>query len=325
MELILARNPDETSTLPYLLRLPIGGGLVFRVRGTWPRTKAIFCYPVPASDWPAAPEVVERVPLRACQRRGAAIDIVADRPREQRSQVVFTWARGRPMVFWQSPRTTVQSRPNVRLPTARAFGVQDVEIVVDSRERYPYRFASQQVLTVRRALRCGDYAVEVGGVVVAAVERKSLSDLVTSLTSGRLGYTLGELSALPRAAVVVEDRWSRVFRLEHVRPSVVADGLAEVQVRWPAVPIAWCDSRATAEEWTYRFLTAALRWADDEAGSHHLLRATAAEPDSGEATVKLSAAAVRRWAREQGIPVADRGRLPVSLIGAWRALHPDGD
>ena len=50
------------------------------------------------------------------------------------------------------------------------------------------------------------------GALVAAVERKSLPDLVSSLTSGRLRYALGELAALPRAAVVVEDRYSQVFK-----------------------------------------------------------------------------------------------------------------
>jgi hypothetical protein len=42
---------------------------------------------------------------------------------------------------------------------------------------------------------------------VASVERKSLSDLVASLINGRLRFALAELAALPRAAVVVEDRY----------------------------------------------------------------------------------------------------------------------
>lgn len=324
MELVVARNPDGDSSLPYLLWVPTAGGLVFRARETWPRTKAVYCHPVPVSEWPAEPEVVQRVPLRACRRRGAAIDIVADRAREQRSQLVFTQARGRQVVFWQSPRTATQSRPDVRLPTARAFGVAGLQIVVDSHERYPYRFAGQQVTTVRRALRCGDYAVEVDGTVVGAVERKSLADLTASLTSGRLGYALGELSALPRAAVVVEDRWSRVFRLQHVRPSVVADGLAEVQVRWPSVPIAWCDGRPMAEEWTYRFLAAVRQWADDEAGTHHRLLQVAGAPAAGPGNAApVPTAAIRGWAREQGIAVSDRGRLPADVVAAWRATHPD--
>src|SRR4051812_18970457 len=123
VELLIARNPDPESTLPYLLRLPIGDGLVFRTKDTWPRTAALYCHPVPATDWPDPPEIVERVPLRACTRRGAAIDVVADRGRLQRSQVVYTKARGREMVFWQSPRPRKQARPEVTLPRARAAGL----------------------------------------------------------------------------------------------------------------------------------------------------------------------------------------------------------
>jgi hypothetical protein len=46
---------------------------------------------------------------------------------------------------------------------------------------------------------------------------------------------------------------------------VVADGLAELQVRWPNVPIVFCETRQLAEEWTYRFLAAARAWAETEA------------------------------------------------------------
>src|SRR5882757_616601 len=129
-ELLIVSNPDQESRLGYLLRLPIGGGLVFRTSGTWPRTKALFCYPMPPDAWPENGEVVERVPLRSCVRRGAAIEVVADRARENRSQLVFTTARGRDVVFWQSPRTVKQARPNVALPKARAGGLADLEIIV---------------------------------------------------------------------------------------------------------------------------------------------------------------------------------------------------
>ena len=235
-ELLIVSNPDQDSSLGYLLRLPISGGLVFRTSGTWPWTKALFCYPMPPDAWPEDVEVVERVPLRSCVRRGAAIEVVADRARENRSQLVFTTARGRDMVFWQSPRTRKQARPNVALPTARAGGLADLEIIVDTRERYAYRFTGQAVSTVARALPCGDYGVVADGRLVAAVERKSLPDLVSSVTNGKLRYALGDLAALPRAAVVVEDRYSALFKQRHARPAAVADALAEYQVRWPTIP-----------------------------------------------------------------------------------------
>jgi ERCC4 domain len=323
VELLIAVNPDPDSRLPYLMRLPLAGGMVFRTSGTWPRTTALYCYPVPAGEWPAEPDIVERVRLRSCARRGAAIDLVLDRARENRSQLVFTTARGRDAVFWQSPRTRKQARPNVRTPAARAAGIADLQIVADSHEQYPYRFAAQQVTVVRRALPCGDYGVVVGGRLIASVERKSLADLVSSLTSGKLRYALAELAALPRAAVVVEDRYSAIFKLDRIRPSLVADGLAEVQVRWPEVPILFCETRQLAEEWTYRFLAAAHAWAEAEEDiPGHVVPITVGTGlDHAPAAPRPATAEVRAWARGQGIPVPGRGRLRPEIWDAWRAAN----
>jgi ERCC4 domain len=263
-ELLIARNPDSASNLAYLLRVPLGDGLVFRTAGTRPRTKALYCYPVPSTEWPADADIVERIALRSCARRGAAIDLIAHRARENGSQLVFTTARGHDAVFWQSPRTRKQARPNVTRPTARAAGIAELEIVVDSHEPYAYHFAGKPVRTLARAVPRGDYGVIVEGRLVAAVERKSVPDLLASLTGGRLRCALAELSALPRAAVVVEDRYSQVFKSGWVSPALVADGLAECQVRWPEVSIVFCETRQLAEEWTYRYLAAAHLWATTE-------------------------------------------------------------
>ena len=303
--------------------MPLGDGLVFRTKGTWPRTGALYCHPVDASDWPGDAEVVERVPLRVCARRGAAIDVVADRGREQRSQIVFTRARGREVVFWQSPRTRKQARPDVRLPTARAAGLVELEIVVDSRERYPYRFAGQRVRTVRRGLASGDYAVEHGGGVVASVERKSLADLVTSLTNGRLRFAMAELAALPRAAVVVEDRYSQVFALQHARPAQVADDLAELQVRQPGVPVVFCETRKLAEEWTYRYLAAASVWAEAEPEALRRMGLPRAASSPGRVAPQPPVREIRDWARRHGFAVSDRGRLGAQVLDAWRTAGED--
>ena len=314
-EFVIARNPDGDSSLPYLLRLPLGrDGVALKARDTWPRTAKIYCHR--ADDWPASGlEIVERVPVRSCVRRGAAIDLVLDRGRENRSQFVFTIARGREMIFWQSARKTKQARPNVTMPTARAAG-QTLEIFVDSHEQYPWKFTQQQATTTRRALPAGDYAVEVDGQLVVAVERKSLTDLVATLTSGKLRYLLAALSGMPRAALVVEDRWSSVFKLERVRPALVADGLAEAQVRYPTVPIVFCETRPLAQGWTYRFLGAAI--------AHHNAHTHGADreqelPSAGPIpAAPASVAQVRQWAINNGHTVAAKGRLRPDL---WTAFH----
>lgn len=317
-DFVIARNPEPGSTLPFLIRLPVGpNGIVLKARDTWPRTAKVYCHP--ALEWPATPEIVERAPVRSCTRRGAAIDLVLDRGRENRSQIVFTKARGREVIFWQSARTTRQARPNVSIPSQRASG-HVLEILVDSHERYPWRFNDQQATTKRRALIAGDYGIEVDGNLIAAVERKSLADLVGTLTGGKLRYLLAALADIPRSALVVEDRYSAVFKLDRVRPAVVAEGLAEAQVRFPEVPIVFCETRPLAQEWAYRFLGAALE--------HHLSEQHASDlADRLPAAAALgptppSTAEIRAWAMRSGVPVAAKGRLRPDVVAAYLAAHP---
>jgi hypothetical protein len=151
------------------------------------------------------------------------------------------------------------------------------------------------------------------------VERKSIADLVSTLTSGKLRYLLADLAALPRAAVVIEDRYSSVFRLEHVRPALVADGLAEAQVRFPSVPIFFCETRTLAADWTYRFLRAAVE--ELTAGQHADRMTARLATAEGPLPKEPSTAEVRAWAVAQGIPVADRGRLRPEVWAAYQAAH----
>lgn len=318
-DFVIARNPDGDSRLPWLLRIPLGDdGVILKARETWPRTAKVYCHRV--EEWPDDAEIVERVPVRSCVRRGAAIDLVLDRGRENRSQLVFTRIRGgRSAIFWQSARTSKQARPRVAVPSARASGVAELEITVDSHERYGYTFADRQVQVVRGGLAAGDYGLLRHGTLLATVERKSLADLVGTLTSGRLKYQLADLAAVPRAAVVVEDRYSGVFKLDRVRPAVVADGLAECQVAWPTVPIVFCETRKLAQEWTYRFLAAAFAAAEQELGGELAVASLAtAKP---LAPAPPSPAEVRLWARAQGYRVSDRGRVPKELVEAYRVAR----
>jgi len=86
---VIARNPAEASTLPYLVRLPVPGRpVVLKVRDTWPRTAKVYCHA--ADEWP--PEA-------------------------------------------------------------------ELEILVDSHERSPYRFSHQQCSVKRPALPAGDCGV----------------------------------------------------------------------------------------------------------------------------------------------------------------------
>jgi hypothetical protein len=123
----------------------------------------------------------------------------------------------------------------------------------------------------------------------------------------------------------VEDRYSSIFKLEWQRPAAVADGLAELQVRWPAIPLVFCETRQLAEEWTYRYLAAAATWAADAAAARDRIGGRDDETATSAPHVPdPSAAELRAWARLAGFAVADRGRVPREVLEAWRADHRPG-
>src|SRR5512132_1096291 len=249
---LVARNPEADSRLPYLLRLPLEDGLVLKARESWPATARVYCHLFDEA-WPENAEIVEQTPVRLCRRRGAAIDLVLDRPRRARSQVVFTQVKGREAIFWQTQKTARAANPGGRIPRRQTLAGA-ITITVDTRERYPYRFAQQAAETVRETVPAGDYAVRASnGSVLAAVERKSLDNLAATLSDGTLAFQMQRLSELPLAAVVVvEARYSALFKLEHVNGNWLADQLARLGLRYPAA------HRLFAEDWTYRSLTTAL-------------------------------------------------------------------
>jgi hypothetical protein len=102
---------------------------------------------------------------------------------------------------------------------------------------------------------------------------------------------------------------------------VVAAGLAELQVRWPGVPIVFCETRKLAEEWTYRYLAAARLWAETEGLALARMGIDDEPPISAPPAPGPSTAEVRAWARSRGLGVTDRGRLRPEILQAWRDAH----
>lgn len=83
------------------------------------------------------------------------------------------------------------------------------------------------------------------------------------------------------------------------------------------MPIVFCETRKLAQEWTYRFLAAALVAADLELGGEAVVASLAeAKP---LAPAPPSPAEVRLWALANGHQVSDRGRVPQRLVEAYRA------
>lgn len=253
-DFLLAKNPEPKSQLPYVVYLPLAGqGIWLKAKAGWPREARVYCHPYAGA--PSNPEILERVPVIACARRGNAVDLVLARGRNRRSQFIFVTWRGRPLIFWQTAKTVHSVKPGLRIPHRN--GPSHVPIYVDARERYGYTFAARGAPTIRCALAAGDYAAIINGRTIAAVERKTAEDFIKGLVDGSLTFAMAELAELPRAAVAVEGRYSQLLRYQYTRVGFIPHLLAQLIVRYPNVPVVFLESHKIAEEWTYRLLAAA--------------------------------------------------------------------
>ena len=187
-----------------------------------------------------------------------------------------------------------------------------LDILVDSGEKYPYTFGPSRPPPGAGGCPPGTTPSSWTDRVVAAVERKTIEDLAGSLLSGKLTYALADLTALPRAAVVVEDRYSRLFKLPHTPGARVAEALAEAQARFPSVPIVFCETRPLAQEWAYRWLGACLAEVSAARSTAHLEESFS--PGRPVPDAPPSSAEIRAWARSQGIEISDRGRIPAEVL-----------
>ncbi|MEX2501077.1 MAG: ERCC4 domain-containing protein [Trueperaceae bacterium] len=262
----IARNPDPGSRLPVLLRIPLPDGpLLLATRDAWPATRDLYCHRLDA--WPQGAQVTDEVPVGGCWRAGAAVHLVLQRRTRKRSLFVFTQKAGRPLIFWRSERTVRTARPGLRVPQARGLE-RALTIAIDTRERYPWRFASYPVTTARRRLPAGDYGVfegpEDNDGLLAVVERKRAHELATGALSGAFQMGLSELAALPRAAVVIEGRLSEIVKLgsdRNVQPGWLLNLIAALQATYPNVPLLFAETPKLAADLAYRWLAACLHQA----------------------------------------------------------------
>ena len=142
----------------------------------------------------------------------------------------------------------------MRVPSAAEIGPDAFGIAIDSREQNPFRFADEIPVLVR-ALTAGDYA-PVGYETRAAVERKSLDDLIGSITAGhdRFRRELQRLAEFDFAAVVIEadlyDLHAHRYR-SRLEPAQAASIVSTLHIKY-GVPFLWCGSKAA--DWTVRLL-----------------------------------------------------------------------
>lgn len=76
-------------------------------------------------------------------------------------------------------------------------------------------------------------------LIVLRPGRRELVERGSALSDGTLACQLQRLAELPPAAVVIEARYSVLYKLEHVDCGWLADQLARLAVRGAGIPGVW--------------------------------------------------------------------------------------
>jgi ERCC4-type nuclease len=148
----------------------------------------------------------------------------------------------------------------------------DFRIVIDSREKEPYSFSCDEVIT---KLDAGDYSV-VGFEHRVAVERKSLRDFVGTIIHDfdRFARELAKLSAMEAACIVVEADLRAMLVGEHhdvlraVAPHSLLGASTYIGIKY-RVPVYWCGSRPAAIRFTDAYLRSFIRVISSKGDLHH--------------------------------------------------------
>jgi DNA excision repair protein ERCC-4 len=121
-----------------------------------------------------------------------------------------------------------------------------MKVITDSREQRPYQFPDHDVQV--GGLPVGDYSLA-GGDGLVAVERKSLNDLIGSLTKGRDRFEreLFKMRALDYRALVIEATLEDIiagrYRSE-MNPKAAVQTLVAFSIRYD-LPVWFAGDRAS--------------------------------------------------------------------------------
>jgi len=235
--------------------------IAVRARAAWPGPgENIFCLREGDFDPTEPLGLVEQVPVISLSRVGRKLAVVLDRPQRKRCEFLAieklrsdgTGAYEQVFFRTESGIRAHRSRTRVELRTAPA----SLTVVVDSAERYPWRFPGAKV--IRRKLPVGDYGLMLDERLAAVVERKSFDNILGDVGALQaLHHQLADLASMPVSALVIEAEYRDFFdpsRLKGRWPAAhLARVLGELSALHPRLPIVYAGNRKSANAWTHQF------------------------------------------------------------------------
>lgn len=258
-------HENQSEKFPYRLYIEEKPGefLVLLVQARWPGpNKKVYCLkdePCTAEDLPGD-EPIEECTINDIHWYGKKLNVLLDRKTKKRSWFLFLKKeyKQKPgafydQIFWITQASIVTRRPGAYIPRVRA--PRACEIIIDTRERYPYKFGYAHI--TRQNLPAGDYGLVKDGVIIAVAERKTLDNILHEIsTYDVFKAALRELTMFPFRAVVFESPYSDFLNPKRIKPynaNYVADVLADCIMSFPDIQFIFCSNRKFAQEWVSRW------------------------------------------------------------------------
>jgi len=237
--------------------------LMLSVQDKWPGPgKKIFCLPGGYCSRESLPQEkpIEECEIITSERYGKKLTVVLNRKTCRRCWFLFLRGeyKTRPgefydQVFWITHSSAKERRPGAYIP--RHKNIESLEIIIDSRERRPYKFSEAKI--ERKNLSVGDYALVKNGEISAVAERKTLDNFLHEIgTYDFFKLALQELNKNKYKAVVFESPYSDFInpkKQKFYSANYIADILADLFVSFPGIQFVFCDNRKFANEWVYRW------------------------------------------------------------------------
>jgi len=323
----------QSARFPFRISVEQDGRLLLAVRAksAWPGPgQQIFCVRERSLDPAESLEPVERVPVLTLTRVGRKLSLVLDRAQRKRCELLTVTKPRRggdseyEQIFFRTESGIRAHRSRSKLELGNA--TVRLEVIVDSAERYPWRFPG--ALVVRRRLPVGDYGLEREGRLIAVVERKSYDNLLSDLGAIQaLHHQLADLAGYDSSALVVEAQYGDFLserRLAGRWPaSYVARALAELGAMHPRLPIVYAGNRKLANLWAERFFAAC--GARQAAPQLELVRETLARYDptarTGDLDSRVRRAALGELGASFGLADLVARFTDVAPARLRRALH----
>lgn len=251
---------------PYRVAIERDGRTLLAVRAAapWPGPgQQVFCLREDGSEATGPAELVEQCAVVSVTRIGRKLAIVLDRAQRKRCEFLFVTKPRRDgsgayeQVFFRTESGIRAHRSRTRAEV-QPREVQ-LEVVIDSGEKYPWRFPGARLTT--RRLAVGDYALVQDERIAAVVERKSYDNVLGELGAVQAWHhALADLARHEMSALVIEAQYGDFLderRLDGRWPAVhVARVLAEVTALHPRLPVIYAGNRKLANQWAYRFFVA---------------------------------------------------------------------